>query len=195
METVINHRRSKTKTREMLLGADGSPFGYAFRPDQGAQEYFLVTTAPNRSPFFSEQVRSVLETLTLNLGGLDLDLDSIVWCNFYVSDIANHHDELLRSDLYQKLRAQGAAISVLQCAPVDSKISLVTYHVKSQPSLRKKFFALKGSAEGLSLSSPQAEYIYLKNFLPQDQGDIVGQSEQMFDQLRDYCAQNKRNKK
>jgi enamine deaminase RidA (YjgF/YER057c/UK114 family) len=100
----------------------------SFATKQGAEEYnFTITTDEGSS---IEKALTILnEKYMFVCKKLALSEETIVFCRFYVSDIANQKDTLLRAPLFHHVR-QGA-VSIIQQNPLTrDAVTLIAYHVK-----------------------------------------------------------------
>jgi enamine deaminase RidA (YjgF/YER057c/UK114 family) len=100
----------------------------SFATKQGAEEfYFTITTGEGSS---IEMALSCLHEKYLSAcKQLGLSEDTIVFCRFYVSDIANQKDTILHSPLFHHVRH--GAVSIIQQNPLTrDAVALFVYHMK-----------------------------------------------------------------
>ncbi len=101
----------------------------SFESPHGAGEYYFAVSTGEAASI--DRALSILNenyvTACKELGLVD---ETLVFCRFFVSDIANQKETLLRSPLFHRVRH--GAVSIIQQNPLTrDAVTLLAYHVKS----------------------------------------------------------------
>jgi enamine deaminase RidA (YjgF/YER057c/UK114 family) len=100
----------------------------SFATKQGAEEYYLSVTT-GEGPSIERALAGLNEKYLSACKQRGLSEETIVFCRFFVSDITNQKDTLLRSPMFQRVR-QGT-VSIIQQNPLTrDAVTLFAYHVK-----------------------------------------------------------------
>ncbi|OHD66398.1 MAG: hypothetical protein A2096_05095, partial [Spirochaetes bacterium GWF1_41_5] len=155
----------------------------SFSTEEGNDEYFLVLkTAP--TSHFKKSLEEIRLNFNSALAKLSLPLSSLVFSRFYVSDIANQRDLLLKSKIYSECIT--GALSVIQQAPLDtSYLTLFNYFVLpgKKRSCRKKHLSLSKDRwrNGVELTGKNYSMLYTGNFSGEGVLDSAAQTREIFD--------------
>lgn len=103
--------------------------GTSFVTERGAEEhYFTITTTGEAWSIDAALARLQIE-YEKACTRLGLSEDTVIFCRFYLSDIANQKDAVLRSPLFKGV--QVGVVSLIQQNPLTKDaVVLLVYHVK-----------------------------------------------------------------
>ncbi len=104
--------------------------GSSFRTGEGAGEWYFTVHTPGRSDF-SRELEELEGAYRTALDSQGLSGEDTVFTRFYLGDIANQQEALLRSKLYAG--ASRGAVSVIQQPPLNGgSLSLLAWHVRGR---------------------------------------------------------------
>jgi len=153
----------------------------SFSTPQGAEEFYMTCDTNDEVPFFRslEELHTVYSEMLRECG---LSEDTQVFCRFYLSDIANQKEELLRSRAGRMARS--GAVSIIQQSPLShGPVSLLAYHVKNAAaSYEKKVLACdtEGWRNGAVLTGKHYALVLTANFSGNGDFDAYNQTGEIF---------------
>ena len=124
-----------------------------------------------------------------NLKKLSLSEKTQIFCRFYLSDIANQKDELLKSKIFAF--SQNGAYSIIQQCPLDgSGISMLFYHIEGRNDKEKKI-SEEVWENGLKVKGNNYDLYYTGNFYSKTASDSFCQTEEIFSSYDSFLKENK----
>lgn len=165
--------------------------GSSFRTAEGAGEWYFAVHTPGRSDFVRE-LEELAGAYRAALESQGLNGDDAVFTRFYLGDIANQQEPLLRSPVYA-LASRGA-VSVIQQPPLNGgSVSLLAWHVRGRESaIPVETFPLNGDPrQHASLVSGRHYRILLAaNLFRGGDLDSLGQTGDILRTYRDLLSRN-----
>jgi enamine deaminase RidA (YjgF/YER057c/UK114 family) len=160
----------------------------SFVTDEGAEEYHLAVTT-GESSSIERALTSLNEKYLLACKKLDLSQETLAFCRFYLSDIANQKDILVASPLFHHVR--NGAVSIIQQNPLTpDAVALLAYHVKrpgGAPYAREiANHRTDIWRRGLSIKGDRYTMVWTSNFTGFGTLDSKLQTENLFDSFSGY---------
>jgi len=160
----------------------------SFKSPNGKNEYFISLSSEKNSDF-SECLENAYELYLSNLKKLSLSEKTQIFCRFYLSDIANQKDELLKSKIFAF--SQNGAYSIIQQCPLDgSGISMLFYHIEGRNDKEKKI-SEEVWENGLKVKGNNYDLYYTGNFYSKTASDSFCQTEEIFSSYDSFLKENK----
>jgi len=160
-----------------------------FDSAEGASEFFFVFDSNDEKTFTQELVQ-MNSDIALALSQFGLSADTTVFARFYLSDIANQRDELMRSDIFSEC-CRGAH-AVVQQAPLDAgKITLLLYHIKGESIKCEPISSFDGEwSNALKVSGKNYDHYWTGNYTSDIEFDSYKQTTEIFKDYNDFLTEN-----
>lgn len=160
----------------------------SFKSPKGKNEYF-ISIGSEKSSDFSQSLENIYKSYISNLEKLSLSGDTQVFSRFYLSDIANQKDALLKSKIF--LLSQKGAYSIIQQCPLDgSDISILSYHIE-KPGEKEKINFEDSWKNGLKTKGVNYNLYYTGNFYSNIPLGPSGQTNEIFSSYNSFLEENK----
>jgi enamine deaminase RidA (YjgF/YER057c/UK114 family) len=159
----------------------------SFVPDAGTREYFLVAT-PIDTASFENQLSTVFDLYDARVSELNIDRESAVYLNLYVSDAIRCDHLMHEYGYFTKLSENNIAVSILEMPPLFSSVILFAYHAVSETAMVKDRIPLKNAkAEAVSLTSNSRHHYFLKGLTSSNSNSIKEQTRSVLGQIASFC--------
>lgn len=159
----------------------------SFKSQNGKNEYF-ISVSPEKNPSFSRCLEQMHESYLSGLKKLSLSEDTQIFCRFYLSDIANQKEELIRSKIFTL--AQKGAYSIIQQCPLNgSNISMLSYHIEGGG--RKEKIASKDAwTNELKATGDSYSFYYSGNYYSATSSGSFDQTNDIFSSYDSFLKEN-----
>jgi enamine deaminase RidA (YjgF/YER057c/UK114 family) len=168
--------------------------GSCFKTPEGAEEWFFTVHPGERTDFLRElDELSVAYAEALEAQGLSGN--PAVFSRFYLSDIANQQEHLLRSKAYADV-SRGAVSVIQQCPLNGGSVSLLAYHVRQgNASFPVSTFPLNGDPRqnGAVLTGNNYRLLWTANLFRGGDLDSRGQTADIFRTFSDLLRRHDMN--
>jgi enamine deaminase RidA (YjgF/YER057c/UK114 family) len=115
---------------------------------------------------------------------------TVVFCRIFLSDILNQKAELLRSPLFERLRAS-CALSIIEQKPVGSgPVSLLAYHIGTWDNAVAKQVAHDDWRNDLVVTGRNYSLLLTANYTDGDTFNAYAQTQRIFETLNLTIEQN-----
>ncbi len=166
----------------------GSTFGI----EGGAKEYYFTIDSKEDESFLHE-LNNIYDTYRMVMRECGLSRDTLVFCRFYISDIANQKDILRDHDIFREL-SRASAVSVIQQCPVyGGDVKLLMYHVRPNGDrLAKDIFTYDdvNRRNGALIHGKSYDLLWAANFYGIGPFDSHVQTTEIFESFNKILAAN-----
>jgi len=166
--------------------------GSSFSIDKGAKEYYFTIDSKEDISFVHE-LNNIYDTYRMAMKECDLSDDTLVFCRFYISDIANQKDILREHDIYKEL-SRASAVSVIQQCPVSGgDVNLLMYHVRPNgDKLVKNIYNFdnENRRNGVLIHGKNYDMLWAANFYGVGPFDSHIQTTEIFESFNDILDDN-----
>lgn len=166
--------------------------GSTFGVEGGAKEYYFTIDSKEDETFLHE-LNNIYDTYRMVMRECGLSSDTLVFCRFYISDIANQKDILRDHDIFREL-SRASAVSVIQQCPVyGGDVKLLMYHVRPNgDSLVKDIFTYDdvNRRNGALIHGKSYDLLWAANFYGIGPFDSHVQTTEIFESFNTILAAN-----
>jgi len=144
----------------------------------GVEETFITST-PNGTTFFQDQLQEVLTDYLQSRQRNGLSDESALTVTLFLSDAANQEHIVHNHPLYRQLVTEGTAVTLLQQPPVAGKVALLAYHAPRDGSARRQALTPNGCKQGgamIAVETPAYRYVYGRNLKALADHDAASQT-------------------
>ena len=161
----------------------------SFTSPDGENEHF-ISISSERNSDFSECLESFYESYVSTLKEIGLTQDTQVFCRFYLSDIANQKEELLKSKIF-KFSKKGAYSIIQQCPLDGGSISMLSYHIEGAKKKNVLKFNDNEWKNGISIQGGNYALHYTGNFISEGPVDSFKQTSDIFSDYNSFLKENR----
>lgn len=160
----------------------------SFKSPNGRNEYFISVSA-EKGLDFSKSLQNIYRSYLAALKKLSLSEETQVFCRFYLSDIANQKESLIKSKIFSLSKKK--AYSIIQQCPLEGgSISMLCYHIEGTGTKEKIKFS-EDWKNGLKLKGDNYNLYYTGNFHSKISSDSFNQTNDIFSSYDSFLKENK----